>query len=85
MLIDVNDSLIYRDKSDAESKTLFVLVVVDQDDTEDTMTELWLARDEDHLYDIVKDDRVGEDEFLADKFDEDWGFNLLYKEVGKVA
>lgn len=78
---------------DENGKKLFVVTVIDEDDAEDTTSAMWLANDEDHLYDLVKEEYVGEpdedgeydeDDPIAASFDDDWGLTILYKEVGTV-
>lgn len=74
---------------DKNGKKLFVVTIIDSDDSEDSKSELWLANDEDHLYELVKEKCVGddeeEDEFMIQAFEDDWGFTILSTEVGKVA
>jgi hypothetical protein len=80
-------------KGDLTGKKLFVVVTIDQEDSEDSTTELWRANDEDHLQDLVKEEYVGDEfgddeEFFgqspSDIFDEDWGFSILVTEIGKA-
>ena len=66
---------------------LFVLVVVDKDDSEDTHVELWRADDEDDLRDVVKkaySKSFDDQEIFEAEFDEDWGVYLLPKELGTI-
>ena len=79
-------------KGDLTGKKLFVVVTIDKDDSEDSSTQLWRAKSQDHLYDLVKEEYVGDDfeddeEFFgqspSDIFDEDWGFSILVTEIGK--
>ena len=75
---------------DENGKKLFIVTFVDEDDSEDTSSSMWLANDEDHLFDLVKEEYVGEtdeddeDDPVAEAFENDWGFTILYKEVGTV-
>jgi hypothetical protein len=79
---------------DENAKKLFIVTNIDEDDAEDTTSSMWLANDEDHLFDLVKEEYVGEsdedddeddeDDPVAEAFDNDWGFTILYKEVGTV-
>mgnify|MGYP001298306480 CR=1 FL=1 len=75
-----------------EGNRLFVVVRVDQSDCEDTITELWLANDEEHLKEQVMIEYLGvetveeaEDDIAKFGFDEDWGFSILPTEIGKVS
>lgn len=80
-------------RGNEKGKKLFVLVTVDQEDTEDTTIELWRADSEDELYELVKEAYVGETEEedgdtsnltgrIIFDFDSDWGFSILFTEVG---
>jgi hypothetical protein len=78
---------------DENGKKLFIVTVIDEDDAEDTSSSMWLANDEDRLFDLVKEEYVGEpdedgeydeDDPVAKAFDNDWGLTILYKEVGTV-
>jgi len=75
-------------KGDLTGKKLFVVVTIDQEDSEDSTTELWRANDEDHLQDLVKEEYVGDDfEGTPGEdslFDGDWGFSILVTEIGKA-
>lgn len=80
---------------------LFALIVIDEDDSEDTTIEFWRANSEEELYDAVKADFLGIDDSSEDddenddesddyeeeglsKFDEDWGFKILPKLIGRI-
>lgn len=92
MKIEITDSKI---KGNPKGLKLFTVTTVDSEDSEDTQTELWLADNEDQLQDLVKEEYTGidpdddkelddEDSAMSDKFDEDWGIEILYNEVGTV-
>jgi hypothetical protein len=80
-------------QGDLTGALLFLVTTIDTDDAEDTTSEFWQANDEDQLYNLVKQSYVGEDfmeeddfmsEQLIDKFDEDWGINILYKHIANI-
>lgn len=70
---------------------LFIVTFIDEEDLEDTIIEVWVAKDENELYDLVQsskvpDDMDEEDEALVEmksEFADDWGLKILYKEIGK--
>jgi hypothetical protein len=77
-----------------EGKNLYIITVVDQDDTEDTASYLYRADDEDHLYQQLKADYVGDfeedgddfmDKEIEKRFEDDWGFSILFFEVGEIS
>ena len=67
---------------------LYALIIVNQDDAEDTTIQLWRADSEDHLYDQVSEEFYdGEDpeDFMGPNFDEEiWGLLWLPKFIGTV-
>ena len=76
-----------------EGKKIYIVVTVDQEDPEDTSTEIWRANDEDHLYEQVKEDFIGHNENIepgslseriSDDFEADWCYSILYTEIGKT-
>lgn len=82
-----------KDTVHGAGSKLFAVVSVDMEDSEDTLTELWLAEDEDDLFEQVKRETVdpdGEDENyeenseIAYSFDEEWGNSMLFTEIGTV-
>ena len=74
-------------QGDKEAKTLYLVTFVDQDDTEDTHSELWRAHDGDNLYDQILEDRAeGADdrELFEEEFEEKWGIEVLKKIIGTI-
>jgi hypothetical protein len=67
-----------------EGKILWAVISVDTDDAEDSNVSLWRADSEEHLYDQVKADWVGDDEEIADDFEEDWAYRIIPKRLGEV-
>ena len=67
-----------------EGKILWAVISVDVDDAEDSNVSLWRADSEEHLYDQVKADWVGDDEEIADDFEEDWNYRIIPKRLGEV-
>ena len=70
---------------------LYIVTFVDREDSEDTKTETWGAKDDDELYDIVKENTVGqkadfdtEEDPIEQKFEEDWGLEILYESIGTI-
>ena len=67
---------------------LYVVIQVDEDDTEDTTIQLWKADNEDHLFDQLSDqfyDGEDPDDFLGPNFEEEiWGILCLPKLIGTV-
>lgn len=65
---------------DPKGEKLFI-VINDEDES-----SLWLANDENHLQQLVRDEYLGEfdeDDTIVESFDLDWGYNILFNEVGK--
>lgn len=65
-------------------KILWAIISVDEDDSEDSNVSLWRADSEEHLYDQVKTDWVGDDEEIADDFEEAWAYKIIPKRIGEV-
>ena len=67
---------------------LYSVIMVDQDDSEDTMMELWRADSEDHLYDQVAESFYGgedPEEFTGPDFEEEiWGILWLPQFIGTL-
>jgi hypothetical protein len=73
------------DQPHGEGKILWAVISVDEDDYEDSNVSLWRADSEEHLYEQVKADWLGEDaEELADDFEEDWAYKIIPKRLGEV-
>ena len=72
------------DQPHGEGKILWAIISVDEDDYEDSNVSLWRADSEEHLYDQVKADWVGDDEEIADDFEEDWAYRIIPKRLGEV-
>ena len=64
-------------------RNLYALIMIDQDDAEDTSFRLWRADDEDHFYDQVNK-KFGEDNFGEDLETEIWGILWLPKYIGQI-
>jgi hypothetical protein len=64
-----------------EGEFLYAVTSIDTDDSEDTSTTLWLANDEEHLYEQVKED-WDIDTFQEDYFQNDWGCTILWTKLG---
>lgn len=78
-------------QGDPKGKALFIVTTIDTDDTEDTTSEIWQANDEDHLYELVRESYVGEEddeEFMgsemSNRFEDDWGINILSKHIANI-
>ena len=67
-----------------KGKIIWAIISVDLDDAEDSNVSLWRADDEEHLYDQVKADWAGDDEEIADDFEEDWHYRIIPKRLGEV-
>ena len=72
-------------------KKLYIITIVNDEDTEDTHSYLQRANDEDDLYNQVKNDLVGdlaeeemEDDPTANAFEDDWGIKILYSFIGEI-
>jgi hypothetical protein len=67
---------------------LYGIIMVDQDDSEDTRIELWKADSEDHLYDQLAEifyDGEDPEDFMGPNFEEEiWGLVWLPKYLGKI-
>jgi hypothetical protein len=72
------------DQPHGTGKILWAVISVDLEDAEDSNVSLWRADSEEHLYDQVKADWVGNDEEIADDFEEDWAYRIIPKRLGEV-
>jgi hypothetical protein len=86
--------VIITEQIHGEGELLFLVATVDREDCEDTTTELWLAEDESHLEEQLKMDFYGvesveeleemeEDEF-GPIWDDEYGFSIIPKLIGKI-
>ena len=70
-----------------EGSKLWGVIHVDIDDACDSGLTMWLANDETHLKEQVKEDWVDEEEEdwlregLEKNFEESWGYSVLPKEI----
>jgi hypothetical protein len=82
---------INKEKLFGEGDILYTVVYIDKEDSEDSITEMWLANNEDDLSDQVQDSYIGLDDgdepdpMAIQEFEDKWGFEINYTEVGKVA
>jgi len=67
---------------DMSSKVLYTVTIIDTDDTEDTSARLFLADDTEHLDELVKE-YLGVTKDDGEHWDDDWGINIFYYEVGR--
>lgn len=74
-------------------KKLFAVIWIDSDDSEDTKTELWIANDENDLYDLIMEDvsdrlECEGNEESADIYEKhvenSWGIEILPREIGTI-
>jgi hypothetical protein len=67
-------------------KFLWAIISVDEDDSEDSNVSLWRADSEEHLYDQVKADWVGDDDEydIAEDFEESWNYKIIPKRLGEI-
>lgn len=74
-----------------KAKRLWILVVVDKEDSEDTQTFLWRADSEEELKESAKEYFVGDDPddpgytAMCEKFEDDWGLVFLYTKIGSIS
>lgn len=72
-----------------EGKNLWTVIYVSEDH-EDSTVQLWLADDEEHLYEQVKSDVVGEEgdhgyEQMSEQFEfELWGHEIVFNKVATL-
>jgi len=88
---DMKIALLEVPQGDPNGKALFIVTTIDTDDTEDTTSAIWQANDEDHLYDLVRESYVGDEdeedfmgEEMSDRFEDDWGINILSKYIANI-
>jgi hypothetical protein len=72
------------DQPHGKGKIIWAIISVDLDDAEDSNVSLWRADDEEHLYDQVKADWVGDDAEIADDFEESWNYRIIPKRLGEI-
>jgi hypothetical protein len=81
-------ALIDSSEVNGTGNKLYVLIMVNQDDSEDTTLQLWRADSEDHLYDQVAEefyDGEDPDDFMGPNFEEEiWGMLWLPKFLGTL-
>jgi hypothetical protein len=83
MIVKISDEL--KAQGDLGAKNVYVVTTVDTEDPEDTVNELFMASDEVQLKDLVREEFVGEDDFMNHKFEEDWGCSILCRLLGTVS
>jgi hypothetical protein len=83
-----SNNLFGRTDEPSAGKKMFVVTWVDSEDSEDTRTELWIANDEDDLYDLVKnqyeedrDDGAEPGDGENDSEDEQWVDEIYEKKI----
>jgi hypothetical protein len=86
MKIELTTKEIY---GNPQGKLVWLVTTIDTDDNEDTMNDIWLADNEGELEDLVRKTYLGDEddedeqyEFMAQQFDDDWGFKILYTQLG---
>ena len=73
-----------------DGKSLWALVIIDEDDAEDTQTELWRADHHDQLAELALEHHVGEvnegtmDEAIEREFKDNWGVTILPTKIGRL-
>jgi hypothetical protein len=67
-----------------EGKLVWAVISVDEEDHEDSNVTIWRADSEEHLYDQVKKEMVGDDEEYQEEFEDAWGYKILPKRIGEV-
>jgi hypothetical protein len=81
-------ALIDSSEVNGTGNKLYAVIMVNQDDSEDTTLQLWRADSEDHLYDQVAEEFYdGEDpgDFMGPNFEEEiWGMLWLPKFLGTL-
>ena len=73
--------MIDKKKIRGKGNLLWCLIIIDQDNQEDSSVNFWLANDEDDLYEQVKK-AWDIDEMLETEFRYDWGYYILPKLIG---
>ena len=69
---------------------LYAVTTIDQDDAEDTTTEMWIAKDDDDLAALVKEEYCGEDDgdeaydYASKLFESEWGLEILSVEIANI-
>jgi len=74
MLFVMNPSNMY---GNTNGKNVYVLIVVDADDHEDSRIELWMADNPDEAERLIRDAWVDDDETREEWFGEQWGSTIL--------
>jgi len=75
-------------QGDLKATEIFIVTFIDQDDSDNSTSAIWMANDENHLYDLVKDSCIGNDiddsmkEALSEDFEQEWGMEILYTHIG---
>ena len=82
------ETLIKADIVQGTGINLYVVIQIDEDDSEDTTIQLWKADNEDHLCDQLSEqfyDGEDPDDFPGPNFEEEiWGILWLPKLIGTV-
>lgn len=69
-----------------EGQFIWAVISVDEDDAEDSNVSLWRADSEEHLYNQIKADWIGDDDEydIGDDFEEDWNYRIIPKRLGEI-
>lgn len=87
---NTNVSLSVDVRGPADAHILFAVIIVDDEDSEDSQVEFWRANDENQLQDLMREVYAGDDESddyengLRQMFDDDWGMKILATEIGRI-
>jgi len=100
LTIETTPNILGRTDESPVGKKLFAVAWIDSDDCEDTKIELWIANDDDDLYDLIvaesvsayeRDGIVDEGEvdsavldIYRKSIEDSWGSEILYAEIGTI-
>lgn len=72
-------------------KSLWAVVLIDEEDLEDSQTEIWRADNQEELAELALKRHVGEEieegsmaEAIAEEFKNNWGVTILPTRLGKI-
>jgi len=74
-----------KNKIQGTGSNLYIVTMVDLDDSEDTSFQLWRADSEDHLYEQTKEDFSNGSEEMERYFENEvWGYYWIPKFIGTI-
>ena len=92
LTIETTPNVLGRTDESPVEKKLFAVTWINPDDCEDTKIEIWIANDDDDLYDLIVAESYsayercgivdeGEVDIYRNVIEDSWGSEILYTEI----